>query len=300
MRSARPTPGLGPGSLDAALDRRLVELTAALGSRGPGPTPIQLRRLEVRGFAGIGPSVALELAAGPGLTLVLGPTGAGKSSLVGACERLLLDGPAAYPGHLHTATLPRVRGLFSLADGRRFALVREWFAADAEAEELVLDGDPVPSPADDDLEAGLEPDPELGARALALWNALRDPLHGPVLAGLDPIELELGDRRHPAAALMSTRERDAVRTCVRLAWALGPSPRGFQLLDEPLVAGEPAELDRLARVLARVAEGARLVVFTADLRLAPATRRLGVAAELIELVRRPDRHGLDVIGPRNR
>src|SRR5262245_31975001 len=41
---------------------------------------VYLRAIEVEAFRGIGPRVRLELAAGPGLTLVVGRNGSGKSS----------------------------------------------------------------------------------------------------------------------------------------------------------------------------------------------------------------------------
>jgi energy-coupling factor transporter ATP-binding protein EcfA2 len=48
-----------------------------------------LRSITVEGFRGIGPTQTLELAAGPGLTLVVGRNGSGKSSFAEAIEVLL-------------------------------------------------------------------------------------------------------------------------------------------------------------------------------------------------------------------
>ena len=48
-----------------------------------------LRTVEVEGFRGIGPPVALKLCPGPGLTLVVGRNGSGKSSIAEALEMLL-------------------------------------------------------------------------------------------------------------------------------------------------------------------------------------------------------------------
>ncbi|WP_280314977.1 AAA family ATPase [Nocardia wallacei] len=55
----------------------------------PGPSGIFLRTIRVRGFRGIGPEAALELRPGPGLTLVVGRNGSGKSSFAEAAELAL-------------------------------------------------------------------------------------------------------------------------------------------------------------------------------------------------------------------
>src|SRR5688572_13590327 len=48
-----------------------------------------LETIGVRGFRGIGPESALKLRPGPGLTLVIGRNGSGKSSFAEALEVLL-------------------------------------------------------------------------------------------------------------------------------------------------------------------------------------------------------------------
>lgn len=62
--------------------------------RVPAPPPAQpqrayLRAVSVRGFRGIGAESTLKLAPGPGLTLVVGRNGSGKSSFAEAVEYLL-------------------------------------------------------------------------------------------------------------------------------------------------------------------------------------------------------------------
>ncbi|WP_254205901.1 AAA family ATPase [Nocardia alni] len=59
--------------------------------RGPGPDldGIFLRAIRVRGFRGIGPEAVLRLDPGPGLTLVVGRNGSGKSSFAEAAELAL-------------------------------------------------------------------------------------------------------------------------------------------------------------------------------------------------------------------
>lgn len=52
---------------------------------------LYLRSVEVEGFRGIGPKAALRLQAGPGLTVVAGRNGSGKSSFAEAAELALTD-----------------------------------------------------------------------------------------------------------------------------------------------------------------------------------------------------------------
>src|ERR1022692_5157684 len=55
----------------------------------PGPAGAYLRSVTVSGFRGIGPAATLELEPGPGLTLVVGRNGSGKSSFAEGLELLL-------------------------------------------------------------------------------------------------------------------------------------------------------------------------------------------------------------------
>lgn len=62
----------------------------------PDPAKVFLQEIRVRGFRGIGPEAALTLAPGPGLTLVVGRNGCGKSSFAEAAELLITRGNARW------------------------------------------------------------------------------------------------------------------------------------------------------------------------------------------------------------
>jgi recombinational DNA repair ATPase RecF len=62
---------------------------AAAGRAAPALSGAFVRSVAVEGFRGIGPSQTLELRPGPGLTLVVGRNGSGKSSFAEALEVLL-------------------------------------------------------------------------------------------------------------------------------------------------------------------------------------------------------------------
>src|SRR5436190_17741503 len=51
--------------------------------------PALLQSIRVEGFRGVGPAATLEISPGPGLTLVVGRNGSGKSSFAEALELLL-------------------------------------------------------------------------------------------------------------------------------------------------------------------------------------------------------------------
>ena len=73
--------------LSTAADR--PQLAALPVRRAVSPVGAYLRSLTVSGFRGIGPPSTLEVPPGPGLTLVLGRNGSGKSSFAEVLEVLL-------------------------------------------------------------------------------------------------------------------------------------------------------------------------------------------------------------------
>ena len=77
--------------LSAQLSGQAEQPTAGAlaGAVLPRPAGAYVRSLTVSGFRGIGQAATLSLAPGPGLTLVVGRNGSGKSSFAEALEVLL-------------------------------------------------------------------------------------------------------------------------------------------------------------------------------------------------------------------
>jgi len=81
----------GPDQLARLLDEGSQEAAETWLPQAPSAKArvAFLRGITVEGFRGIGPKATLDLAPGPGLTLVVGRNGSGKSSFAEALELLL-------------------------------------------------------------------------------------------------------------------------------------------------------------------------------------------------------------------
>ncbi|WP_054815119.1 AAA family ATPase [Nocardia arizonensis] len=146
-----------PPRLPDVVARRLAEdptvtrdvVNAVLGALRRGETAqgageldaegIFLRAVRVRGFRGIGPEATLELAPGPGLTLVVGRNGSGKSSFAEAAELALTGGNRRWDGrsaawregwrNLHAGAAPRIElDLLTAGAQPDLTIAKEWAA----------------------------------------------------------------------------------------------------------------------------------------------------------------------------
>jgi energy-coupling factor transporter ATP-binding protein EcfA2 len=77
-------------ALDATLEGTAPQPSKKAGAKAPSArNPAYIQSIEVQGFRGVGPPAALPITTGPGLTLVVGRNGSGKSSFAEALELLL-------------------------------------------------------------------------------------------------------------------------------------------------------------------------------------------------------------------
>lgn len=136
------------------------------------------------------------------------------------------------------------------------------------------------------------------AKALALWKDLR------LQSNVDLRSVQLagsGTRRHvsltvdvdgtvaPALAVVSQGELSCLALSLFFPRAmLVDSPFRFLVIDDPVQAMDPARVDGLARVFARIAQNRQLVVFTHDDRLPESLRRMKIEHTCKKVTRRPE------------
>ncbi|WP_227996376.1 AAA family ATPase [Nocardia australiensis] len=197
---------------------------------------IFLRAIRVRGFRGIGPEVSLELPPGPGLTLVVGRNGSGKSSFAEAAELALTGGNRRWEGrsaawregwrNLHAGDARIELELLTAGRDSELTITKEWSPEAALTEARWTERRPHAAPTDFDAErwSGLldlyRPFlsySELGALVDGKPSDLFDALHQ--LLGLD--ELTLAQERIRARRLELERAgRDSRQERLELITAL--------------------------------------------------------------------------------
>jgi recombinational DNA repair ATPase RecF len=127
----------------------LAQRIASGGTVGPPaqkratrPTQVRvgafLTRLAVEGFRGIGAKAVLDIAPGPGLTLVMGRNGSGKSSFAEALETLVTGKCSRWEGrpawkegwrNLHMSERPpRIEATFAVEGSPPVVVTRTWHA----------------------------------------------------------------------------------------------------------------------------------------------------------------------------
>jgi recombinational DNA repair ATPase RecF len=115
-------------------------LTAEKRPTGPAAEPAgaYLHSISVSGFRGVGPAAKLDLEPGPGLTLVVGRNGSGKSSFAEGLEVLLTGAlrrwqemPVVWQGawrNMHASDPARITAEFLVEDAGPTAVERTWAA----------------------------------------------------------------------------------------------------------------------------------------------------------------------------
>ncbi|WP_196222589.1 AAA family ATPase [Micromonospora sp. CP22] len=131
-------------------------------TEAPEPIGTYLKAIEVTGFRGIGPTATLDLVPGPGLTIVTGRNGSGKSSFAEAAEFALTGENKRWAGrstvwrkdwrNLHAPDTPRIRVRLGVEGHRDGAVVECNWASDAKLTDvttfLQMTGQPRRSIAD--------------------------------------------------------------------------------------------------------------------------------------------------------
>jgi len=135
----------GQEQLDAALAGANPDLPPPGGDAGQLDSQLYLESVSVAGFRGVGPQASLRLGACPGLTLVVGRNGSGKSSFAEAAEFALTGGSARWSGqslfregwrNLHCSSPCQIQVVVR-ADGSAapIRITRTWRDADTQPEE---------------------------------------------------------------------------------------------------------------------------------------------------------------------
>ncbi|MGH3283701.1 MAG: AAA family ATPase [Streptosporangiaceae bacterium] len=135
----------GQEQLDAALAGEDPDLPEFGAGAGQPNRHLYLESVSVAGFRGVGPQASLRLAAQPGLTLVAGRNGSGKSSFAEAAEFALTGASARWSGqslfregwrNLHSASPGRIQ-VTARADGAAtpIRITRTWREGDTQPED---------------------------------------------------------------------------------------------------------------------------------------------------------------------
>lgn len=100
------------------------------------------------------------------------------------------------------------------------------------------------------------------------------------------IEASVDEVDAAGLTVLSQGELHALALALFLPRATLPeSPFRFVVLDDPVQAMDPAKVDGLVRVLAKIAEQRQVIVFSHDNRFADAVRRAHVNAQILEVTR---------------
>ena len=301
------------GRMAEIADGVMFERPPATGGEDPDPVRAYLESVAVTGFRGIGPTCELRLQPGPGLTLVVGRNGSGKSSFAEAAEFALTGDSLRWSGksldwkkgwrNLHADAAPEIKVAMRVEGEREPRAVRvRWASGKLDSAKTEVT---VPGQGRHNLDSlGWRTAVEsfrpflsyaelttiTGGRPVDRYNAL-----APML-GMESLNAPIDDlrkARHASEKLIATAKEAVGEVSDMLAGYPDDRPieaaealRGRWDLStiETLVAGtEPAgvERDQLLAALEQIA--------TPDLdRVAAAASDLRVAAESLKALRGSD------------
>ncbi len=140
------------GTLDEFIEGDSDKKQPSRPATPQSPAGANLRRVSVTGFRGIGPPADLDVVPGPGLTLVVGANGTGKSSFAEGLEFLLTGRNSRWQDksaewrhgwrNLHAQDPPELQAVFAVDGKTEETLVsRRWHSTDAtRIEDHALEG----------------------------------------------------------------------------------------------------------------------------------------------------------------
>ncbi|MEU8045682.1 AAA family ATPase [Micromonospora echinofusca] len=226
------------------------------------PIGTYLASVEVTGFRGIGPTATLNLIPGPGLTIVTGRNGSGKSSFAEAAEFALTGNNKRWAGrtavwqkgwrNLHASTDPRIRVRLGVEGHRDGATVECHWANNANLTEcttfLQTTGQRRQSVADLGWAKPLElyrpflSYSELGGLLGGKDSEMYDSLQR--ILGLGRL-VEIETMLKTARREMDQQRKRAAESLPALKAALGEHPDPRARLAEHALTGRLADLDQL-------------------------------------------------------
>lgn len=134
----------GEEDVKRALAGEVVDVpdTPDIGERIP---PVYLQDITVSGFRGIGPEATLKISPGPGLTVVVGRNGSGKSSFAEGLEVLLTGESYRWEGktvvwkkgwrNLHQGDNPKISARFQVEGKKKPTMVERTWSQNSKLEE---------------------------------------------------------------------------------------------------------------------------------------------------------------------
>ncbi|MFB7288115.1 AAA family ATPase [Actinacidiphila glaucinigra] len=260
LLSRLPDSGLTPSAQEL-----LRELLPDTPSRGTGRAgPVYLRSVTATGWRGIGPATTLELRPEPGLTVIAGRNGSGKSSFAEAAEMALTGDNFRWQGrtqvwkqgwrNLHHGADPQVSVDLTFGDGSDPATVRRAWHGEQLADSVTVVETPdaaaelndVIDPEELSLYRPFLPYSELGALINGPLSALHDALSE--ILGLELLSDTDANAKELAKSLNDTvKARDGFTTTVLRELAELNDPRAAEVA--AALGGRRPDLDRVRTLL---------------------------------------------------